>query len=167
MYFGHVELGGGAALGLAAAGAGTLANASSALLGRSLAAVARERLGGVLPLTALSMAVGGATLLAVGLAGAGPPTLSPRAWAIVGWLALVNTAAAFTLWNHTLKTLSAVESSALNNTMLIQIAALAWIFLDQPLDGRQIVGLALAAAGALLVQLGPAARPASGAARPT
>ena len=40
------------------------------------------------------------------------------------WLALVNSAFAFTLWNRTLRTLSATESSVINNTMLIQIAIL-------------------------------------------
>jgi drug/metabolite transporter (DMT)-like permease len=66
---------------------------------------------------------------------------------------LVNTAFAFTLWNHTLKVLTAVESSVLNNTMLVQIALLAWLFLDESLDARQLAGLALATAGVLLVQL--------------
>jgi len=56
----------------------------------------------------------------------------------------VNTAFAFTLWNHTLRTLAAVESSIINSTMLIQIAALAWLFLGEPLTRQKIVGIALA-----------------------
>jgi multidrug transporter EmrE-like cation transporter len=69
-----------------------------------------------------------------------------------GWQ-LVNTALAFTLWNKSLQTLTAVESSIINGTMLPQIAILAWIFLDEPLGSRQIAGLALVAAGTLIVQL--------------
>lgn len=156
LYFGRVELGEDARAGLVVAGLGTLANAASALMGRSLAVVARERVGGIVPLTALSMALGGGVLLAIGVATSGVPELSARAWTIVGWLAVVNTAAAFTLWNHTLKTLTAVESSVLNNTMLIQVAGLAWVFLGESLDARQIAGLLVAGGGVLLVQIVPA-----------
>jgi drug/metabolite transporter (DMT)-like permease len=47
--------------------------------------------------------------------------------------------------------------------MLIQIAVPARVVLDERLDARQIAGLALAAAGALLVQLrAPAAVSVSG-----
>jgi drug/metabolite transporter (DMT)-like permease len=65
----------------------------------------------------------------------------------------VNTALAFTLWNHTLRTLSAMESSIINNTMLFQIALLAWLFLGQPLGWYQVIGIILAALGTLLVQM--------------
>jgi len=46
----------------------------------------------------------------------------------------------------------AVESSIINNTMLIQIALLAWVFLGESLDLVEIVGLALAAVGIFLAQ---------------
>jgi drug/metabolite transporter (DMT)-like permease len=46
-----------------------------------------------------------------------------------------------------------MESSIINNTMLIQIAILAWIFLGETLTLAQILGMLLAAVGALLVQL--------------
>jgi drug/metabolite transporter (DMT)-like permease len=46
-----------------------------------------------------------------------------------------------------------MESSIINNTMLIQIAVLAWIFLGETLTLAQILGMLLAAVGALLVQL--------------
>jgi drug/metabolite transporter (DMT)-like permease len=47
-----------------------------------------------------------------------------------------------------------VESSVINNTMLLQIALLAWIFLAERLEWKEIIGLALAGLGTLLVQLG-------------
>jgi len=65
---------------------------------------------------------------------------------------VVNTAFAFTVWNHTLRTLSASESSVINNTMLVFIAVLAWVFLDEPLTWQASLGLALAAGGILIVQ---------------
>ena len=85
-----------------------------------------------------------------------------RGWAIVVWLAAMNTAFAFTLWNLTLRRLSAMESSVINNTMLIQIALLAWIFLGESLGARQIVGLVLASLGTLVVQLAGGRRAARG-----
>jgi drug/metabolite transporter (DMT)-like permease len=98
------------------------------------------------------MAVGAAVLLAAGAAIQGMPPLEPRLWAIIGWLAVVNTAFAFTLWNHTLRTLTAAESSIINGTMLIQVAILAWLFLDERLTPGEVFGMVLAGAGAVAVQ---------------
>ncbi|MCX8009550.1 MAG: DMT family transporter [Ignavibacteria bacterium] len=60
---------------------------------------------------------------------------------------------AFTLWNHALRTLSAIESSIINNSMLIQIAVLAWIFIGEKLDIKEIIGLIPAVIGVLVFQL--------------
>ena len=38
-----------------------------------------------------------------------PPPLTPAAWLLVAWLAVVNTALAFTLWTHTQRTLTAAR----------------------------------------------------------
>ena len=62
-------------------------------------------------------------------------------------------ALAFTIWNHTLRTLTAMESSIINGTMLIQIAALAWIFLGEDISFKEIIGMLIASSGAVLVQL--------------
>ena len=72
---------------------------------------------------------------------------------IILWLALVNTAFAFTLWNHTLRTLSAVESSIINGTMMIWIPILAVIFLSETITAKEVVGLVLTGLGTLVVQL--------------
>ena len=106
-----------------------------------------------LVVTAISMGIGSSCLLATGISIQGLPALSWSSWGIVIWLAVVNTALAFTLWNHSLRSLSATESSVINNTMLIQIAVLAWIFLGERLGWIQIAGLALVAGGSLIVQL--------------
>jgi drug/metabolite transporter (DMT)-like permease len=99
------------------------------------------------------MGIGSLVLLGTGLGTQGLPQFSFSGWLIVLWLAAVNTAFAFTLWNLTLRSLSAMESSVINNTMLIQIAILAWLFLGESLGARQVSGLLLASAGTLLVQL--------------
>ncbi|HSR32548.1 MAG TPA: EamA family transporter, partial [Anaerolineae bacterium] len=49
--------------------------------------------------------------------------------------------------------LSAMESSIISNTMLFQIAVLAWLFLGQSLGWRGVIGIVLAALGTLLVQM--------------
>ena len=74
-------------------------------------------------------------------------------------MAIVNTAFALTAWNYTLRTLTAVDSSALADPTVIQIALLAWILLGESLDVLQTTGLVLALLGVLLVQLSPPGRP--------
>lgn len=158
LYFGPFEIAAGAAVGFAAAGACVMAGALSSHLGRRLARDATARLGGPIGLTASSMAAGAVALLAAGVALEGWPEPDLQGWLIIGWLAVVNTAVAFTLWNHTLRTLTAVESSVVNNTMTIQIAVLAVVFLSERLEPLQLMGLLLAAAGAGVVQLAPVLR---------
>jgi drug/metabolite transporter (DMT)-like permease len=155
LYFGPFEVGPDAPLGFLAALVCAAAATISSHLGRQLARDAIGRLGGPVGLTAASMAVGAAALLAVGLAVEGWPDLTLDGWLIIGWLAIVNTAFAFTLWNHTLRTLTAVESSVVNNTMTVQIAILAIVFLGERLGPPQLIGLLLAAAGAAIVQAAP------------
>jgi drug/metabolite transporter (DMT)-like permease len=162
LYFGPLQLDGDGPIGLLIAAIGVAANAAAALLGRSLARDALAQVGGVLGMTALSMAAGSIVLLGTGLAVEGLPALPADAWLIIGWLAVVNTALAFTLWNQTLRTLGATESSVLNNLMLIQIAVLAWLFLGETLDVREILGLAVALGGILVVQLAVPRRPMAG-----
>lgn len=140
---------GATAIGMTAALVGLAANVTSSLLGRS---VNRSRHLGPVTVTAASMAVGSAVLLATGLAIDGIPDLSGTAIAIVVWLAVVNTAWAFTLWNASLRRLAAVESSAINNTMLVQIAVLAWIFLDEAPGALGVVGIVVVSLGALAAQ---------------
>jgi drug/metabolite transporter (DMT)-like permease len=127
-----------------------LANALSAILGRD---VNRASVLDPISVTVVSMGVGSLVLLGGGIAVQGLPRLEPINWAIIGLLAVVNSAFAFTLWNRSLRVLSAMESSVINNTMTIQIPILAVIFLGEQLTLQQIAGLALAAVGTLVVQL--------------
>jgi len=155
LYFGPFELGPLGWLGLLAAAVCALASTIGQHLSRDLNRDQSARLGGPAGLTAVSMAMGAALLLAVGVALEGWPALDLRGWAIVGWLAAVNTAFAFTLYNHTLRVLTAVESSVIVNTLLIMVAVMAWLFLGESLDARQVTGLLLASSGAMVVQVIP------------
>ena len=73
---------------------------------------------------------------------------------IILWLAVVNTALAFTLWNLSLRHLGAGESAVINNTMLLQIALLGWIFLDEVPTALQWFGLVVVSTGIAISQLG-------------
>ncbi len=150
VYFYPLEIPQAGWLGLGAALLGMLANSISTVIGRGV-----NRSGKLSPLavTTASMGIGSLVLLGGGVAAQGMPMLSAGNWAAIGWLAVVNSALAFTLWNRTQKVLTAMESSLLNNTMLFQIAILAWIFLGEAMSARQIVGMVVAGAGTFLVQI--------------
>lgn len=132
----------------------------------------------VLALTTVSMTLGSIVLLAVGLLEeafipVGMITVdTPAAFALVGgvmpsaasvltvqalviivWLGSVHTALTYILWNLSLQHLTALESSVINNLMLAFIAVLAWVFLNEALDGRQILGLVVATLGIMAVQI--------------
>jgi drug/metabolite transporter (DMT)-like permease len=149
-YFSRYSLSAAAQIGIAIGLCGVVANAGQALLGRYVNRSAH------LPptvVTTVSMGIGAAILLATALAAEGVPVLARDSWLTIAWLAVVNTAFAFTLWNHTQRTLGATDSSLINNTMLIQIAILAWLFLGERPTALQLTGLAVAAVGILIVQL--------------
>jgi drug/metabolite transporter (DMT)-like permease len=137
-------------IGFVVAGVGVLANALSSILGRNI-----NRSGNLSPVavTIPTMGAGGILLLASGIIIEGVPDFSLASWGIILWLAIVNSALAFTLWNKTLRKLSAMESSIINNTMLFQIAILAWLFLGETLSWRQITGIFIAIIGTILVQI--------------
>ena len=156
LYFGGVE-----ALSMAGLAVGLFAiaaNSAGALLGRGI-----NRRAEISPLavTMVSMGVGSVLLLLAGVVSEPFPALTARDWGIILWLAAVNTAFAFTLWNRTLQTLSAAQSSVINNTMLIQIAILAWIFLGERPGAWQLLGLLIAAVGTVMMQLKPRRAPAA------
>ena len=150
LYFSPISTMQGSTLGFVLAAMTLLANGASAILGRF---VNRENMASPIVVTGIGMGVGAFCLFAIGVGTQGLPSLSPAGWGIVIWLAVVNTALAFTLWNRTLRVLSAVQSSIINSTMLIQIAVLAWLFLGETHSALSIVGLLVAAVGIILVQM--------------
>jgi drug/metabolite transporter (DMT)-like permease len=136
--------------GLLVALGGVFSNAASSLLGRQANRLANSS---PLIITFISMGIGSILLLAMGITIQGFGALDLQSWLLIAWLAIVNTAFAFTLWNHTLRTLSAVESSVINSLMMPQIAVLAFVFLGETLTGKEIIGLLLVSVGVIVVQL--------------
>jgi drug/metabolite transporter (DMT)-like permease len=137
-------------LGLVLGGFTVLSNAVSSIMGRR---VNRQKSLDPLIVTGISMGFGAIILLGSGIGIQGLPPLSSKSWLILIELAVVNTALAFWLWNKSLQVLTAIESSIINNTMLIQITLLASIFLGERLSQVGAIGLIIAFIGALLVNL--------------
>jgi len=150
IYFFPVDLSENQVTGLIVMTIGVLANSSSAVLGRNINK--QSKINPVV-ITVISMGIGSLILLVIGLTIQGLPSISFQMIIYLLWLAIINTALAFTIWNFTLRTLSAMESSIINGTMLIQIAVLAWVFLGETITLQEGVGMLIAACGALLVQL--------------
>ncbi|MBX2976089.1 MAG: EamA family transporter [Ignavibacteriaceae bacterium] len=148
IYFLPLDLEGTTAIGLVVMVFGVFANAGSAVLGRNI-----NRGGKLSPLiiTAVSMGIGSFFLIIAGLLIDGIPSLTSTSIIYLIWLAVINTAFAFTLWNRTLQTLSAMESSIINGTMLIQIAILAWLFNNEVIELKEIGGMLISVVGAFLV----------------
>jgi drug/metabolite transporter (DMT)-like permease len=126
------------------------ANIGGALLGRSLN---RNSTYNPLVVTIISMGFGSVIMLISGLFTQGFPSISLTGWGIIVLLAIVNTAFSFTVWNYILQTLTAMESSLINSTMLVQVAILSWIFLGERLNVLEIIGMLFAMAGVFVVQL--------------
>lgn len=136
---------------------GMLTNAIASVIGR---AINREGRLSPLLVTTVSMGIGAAVLIGVSLLKWGWPQISTQGWLIIVWLAVVNTAFAFTLWNTTLRTLSAFESSIISNTMMIQIPILVWVFLGENIGLKDGIGFVIAGLGIFVVQLRQVAFPA-------
>jgi drug/metabolite transporter (DMT)-like permease len=149
VFFARTEAWGGQGAGILVAFIAMIANAAGALLGRTLNRA--ERLPPVV-VTTVSMGIGALLLLVGGATWQGIPKPTPTGWAIIAWLAVVNTSLAFTLWNRTLRTLTAMESSLIASTMMPQIALSAYLFLGEELTALKVTGMALAILGAVLVQ---------------
>ncbi|MFW9851684.1 MAG: DMT family transporter [Candidatus Thorarchaeota archaeon] len=129
---------------------GVLANALSAIMGRS---INKSQELNPLIVTSTSMLVGSIVLLIVGLTTEDIPKLSLLSIGYILWLSIVNTAFAFTLWNHAMQKLAAVEISIINNTMLVQITILAVIFLSERPTVLQWIGLTIIAISGILLPL--------------
>ena len=130
--------------------AGMTTNVISSVLGRE---INRAEAHHPLLVTVISMGAGSILLLVAGFAIEQPPVMTLQGWGIILWLALANTAFAFTLWNHTLRTLTATQSSVIGGTMMIWVPILAYLFIGENITSKEIIGLVVTGIGTLIVQL--------------
>lgn len=128
----------------------TISFAVLPVIGRDLA---RSGEVGNLVLTGVPLAIGGGGLLVVALLVEGGPRLPLVGWGIVIGLAVVNTLAAYLLFNHALRSLHASEANVLLNLAPIGTALIAWGALGDRLTPMQMLAMAIAIAGVSLAQL--------------
>ena len=135
--------------GLLFVGIGLVGILSFTLLGRSLA---REKILDTLTLTTLPLAIGGLLSTLIALFVEGIPQFSGRSWLIVLWLAVVNTALGYMLYNHSLRELTALEINMIMNLSPLFTALLSWFMLGERLGPIQILGMVIMIVGVIFVQ---------------
>jgi drug/metabolite transporter (DMT)-like permease len=131
----------------------TLATISFAVLpvlGRDLA---RVRAVSNTTLTAIPLSIGGGLLLIIAATNEGLPHMPLSTWGIVVGLTLVNTVAAYLLFNHALHRLHAGEANILLNLTPVGTALMAWGTLGDRLAALQMGAMAIVVIGASLAQL--------------
>jgi len=113
--------------------------------------LSRDGVPGPLWLTIISLGVGGG-LLFLPAAVEPLPRLTMTSMATLPWLVVVNTSFAYLLWNHALEQLKAFEQAMVANTMPLQIALWAWLFLGEDLTLRMVIGLVVVVLGVFVLQ---------------
>ncbi len=139
----------GEPLGIAILALGLIGFMTFSLLGRG---IAREKSLDTLVLTMLPLIIGGITTVCLALIVEGIPHFTTRSLWIVLWLALVNTALGYLLYNHSLRELTALEMNMVMNLTPLFTALLSWILLGERLDLLQGIGMLVMIAGVILVQ---------------
>jgi drug/metabolite transporter (DMT)-like permease len=128
---------------------GLVGFAAFSLIGRG---IARKRSLDTLTLTTIPLAIGGLTTLGLALAIEGFPYFTPRGILVVAWLAVVNTAIGYWLYNHALRDLTALEMNMVMNLTPIFTGLLSWAMLGEKLVFIQIIGMVVMIVGVILVQ---------------
>jgi drug/metabolite transporter (DMT)-like permease len=141
----------GEPLGLFVTAVGLFGFMAFTLLGRS---IARERSLDTLTLTALPLLVGGLITLILALGVEGLPVFDLRSIGIVLWLALVNTALGYWIYNRVLRVFTALEMNVVMNLAPIFTALLSWVVLGEHLTTIRVLGLVILITGVAFVQLG-------------
>ena len=135
---------------MALLGLATVGFAVMPVLGRDLA---RTRAISNTALTAVPLAIGGGLLLVAAAVFEGIPDIPLPTWGILVGLALVNTLAAYLLFNHALHRLHAGEANVLLNLTPVATALIAWGAIGDRLTALQMIAVAIVVLGASLAQL--------------
>jgi drug/metabolite transporter (DMT)-like permease len=146
----------GQPLGLAIAVIGVVGFAVFAILSRDVARIGQLD---TFTLTALPLGLGGASLLALAVSVEGVALPSWRVWALVAWLASINTVLAYILYNRSLRTLTALEANVAMSLSPFATALMSFAILGERLTPVQVVGMIIGIVGVALVQV--SARPSA------
>lgn len=77
--------------------------------------------------------------------------ISMNVLVILLWLGVVNTAFAYTIWNHSLKYLKAFQASIIQSMILIEVLILSLIFLNETVNVLKLSGILILTGGVILV----------------
>ena len=152
LYFYPIQITASQLLGIGIAFVGVIGNSIGTIIGRKVNL--SENISPI-TITTISMGIGSIVLLAGGILTERAPEFTYKSLVFLMIMVVINTAFAFYLWNTALKELQATEASIINNSIIVQIAILAWVFLGEKLSILDILGIILVFLGALLVQLRP------------
>jgi drug/metabolite transporter (DMT)-like permease len=142
----------GEPLGIAIVAFGLLGFSAFGILGRG---VARDNRANTIHLTGFPLGIGGGLLLLLALLFEGWPIFNQKAMLIILWLAIINTAIAYILYNHALKRITALEVNVFLNLSPLGTAALAWFLLGESLSFKELCGVVIVIIGVTLVQVKP------------
>ena len=139
----------GEPLGLILMGVALLNFTVFGILGRN---TARAQTVDTLSLTAYPLAIGGGLLLVAAIVIEGIPHASLQTWGFILFLAAINTALAYVLYNHSLQVLTAFQMNVMLNLAPIWTAIMGWFFLNEHLTLLQFTGMIVVIVGVGLVQ---------------
>ncbi|UCD56225.1 MAG: EamA family transporter [Candidatus Hydrogenedentota bacterium] len=105
-----------------------------------------------LKLTTVSMMTGSSVLLLIALMHDRLYVPAPSQLLWLAYLAFVNTALGFALYNHTMKSLGAFEIATFQDSMVIQIGILSAIFLGDTISAAMALGMVMVVFGVAVVQ---------------
>ncbi|MEW6716845.1 MAG: EamA family transporter [Chloroflexota bacterium] len=141
----------GEPLGIGLVSVGLIGFSLFGLLGRD---IAREHSVNTLTLTTLPLAFGGGLTLLIALSFEGVSGFTWKAFSFIVTLAVVHTALAYILYNHSLQTLTALEINIALNLIPVGTAVFAYFLLGEELHLVQIIGMVVVVVGVALVQAG-------------
>jgi drug/metabolite transporter (DMT)-like permease len=139
----------GEPLGIIILSIGLLGFMSFSLLGRG---IARERKLDTLRLTAIPLLIGGMLSFTLALIVEGIPRMTGTSWLVIIYLALINTALGYTVYNYSLRELTALEMNMIMNLTSLLTALQSWIFLGEKISLIQFTGMLVMIAGVIMVQ---------------
>jgi len=140
----------GEMLGLIIFGVGLIGFTAFGILGRKFAHAGTFS---TLRLTAIPLSLGGAITLLVAILLEGIPSAPPATWGLILFLAVVNTAIGYGLYNHALQVLPAFQMNIALSLTPVWTAIFGFFLLNERLGIFQMAGMAVLIVGVMLVQI--------------
>ena len=140
----------GEMLGLILFGVGLIGFTIFGILGRKLAKAGTVS---TLRLTTIPLALGGVITLLIAIPLEGLPSAPLSSWGLILFLAVVNTAIAYLLYNHALQIMTAFQMNIALSLTPVWTAIFGFFLLDERLEALQMLGIAVMIVGVMLVQM--------------